>query len=357
MRKWAKRSLLLYLSAFLVLASSSPAQAELSIEDTRKLLQQSLSIVQIDEEISRITQEETAVTLQMIQTEVELTLQEKKLVKTRERLGKVLRSYYKGERASLWLLLFNAESFSQLLRMFDYLTYIYKSDQNALHAYREDYSRLQALNGELTGKKTDLAGLKRDFAKQRSRVLALQQEVDQALKDNPEAAVAVAAQIEQVKTEWREQGLPLFQKYFSAISGAMQQLPGKIIGDKENRYIKGTSLAISDADLTAMLRSANPELEKLTLTFKDGRFTARNTDRDLDASIVGYYTVEENPNRLQFHVEKLDYNGFPLDETTNRSLERDYDLSFTPGLVLPMLHAKEVSTQDGLLTVIFTIKF
>lgn len=357
MRKWAKRSLLLYIAAFLIVASASPAHAELSIEDTRKLLQQSLTIVQIDEEVSRITQEETAVTLQMIQAEVELSLQEKKVAKTRERLGKVLRSYQRGERTSLWLLMFNAKSFSQLMRMYDYLTLIYDSDKVTFRTYREDYARMQDLSSQLVAKKSDLAGLKAEFLKQRSRVLALQREVDQALEDNPEAAAALATQMQQIKTEWREQGLPLFQKYFSAISGAMQKLPQKIIGDKENRYIKGTSLAISDTDLTEMLRSTNPELATLTLTFKDGRFTAKNTDPKLNASIVGYYTVEENPNRLQFHVEQLDYNGFPLDETTNRALERDYDLSFTPGLVLPMLHAKEVSTRDGLLTVIFGLKF
>ncbi|MBC8079245.1 MAG: hypothetical protein H7X86_02795, partial [Gorillibacterium sp.] len=138
---------------------------------------------------------------------------------------------------------------------------------------------------------------------------------------------------------------------------AMQRLPEKIISDKENRYIKGTLLKISDSDLTQMLRSEKTELQTLKLTFTEGQFRAESGDAELSASIIGYYTVEEDPNRLQFHVERLDYKGFPLDETTNRALEKEYDLSLTPGLVLPMLKAKEVTTENGMLTVKFAIQF
>ncbi|MBC8081158.1 MAG: hypothetical protein H7X86_12490, partial [Gorillibacterium sp.] len=202
MQKGLKRLLIIYITVFLSISGITPAYAELSIEETRKLLQQSLTVVQIDQEISRITQEETTITIEIIKSEVEMTLQEKKTAKTRERLGKVLRSYYKGERESLWLLIFNAKSFGQLLRMYNYLSYLYKSDEIAFQAYKAEYRTLKNLRQKLEITKTGLANLKQEFIKQRERVVSLQQEIDQTLDAHPDAAAAIAIQLEQVKSDW-----------------------------------------------------------------------------------------------------------------------------------------------------------
>ncbi|WP_058301853.1 hypothetical protein [Gorillibacterium timonense] len=357
MKRLARLLFAAYLTAFLTISGMSAAHAELQIDEMRELLQKSLTITQIDAEITRIGEEETKVSASLRKAEADMKEQQAHVDRTRERLGQVLRAYYKGDRESLWLLVFRAKSFSQMLTFYDYLTYLYRSDRTALVGYREEYAKLLESHRQLELVQMELASLKAEFIRQRERMIAIQEEIDRKLEEHPDAAAVLAQQMAAVQASWKEKGLPLFQQYFSAMSEAMQKLPEKIISDKEKHYIKGTSLDISDADLTRMLHEEKAELGNLVLTFADGQFQAESQEGELKAIITGHYTVEEDPNRLQFHVDKLEYNGFLLDETTNRSLEKTYDLSFSPGLVLPMLYAKEVKTDNGLLSIRFQIKF
>ncbi|WP_438433391.1 hypothetical protein [Gorillibacterium sp. sgz500922] len=357
MKRLARLLCAAYLTVFLTFSGMSAAQAELNVDETRDLLQKSLTVAEIDAEIARIGTEESQVAASLAEDEAAMRRQEVQVEKTRERLGYVLRAYYKGERQSLWLAVLHAKSFSQLLTFYDYLSYIYRSDRTALIGYREEYVKLEEAHRQLTLKQMELANLKAEFVRQRERMTALQEEIDRQLQEHPDAAAALAKQMTAVQTSWKENGLPLFRNYFTSMSEAMQKLPELILNDKEKRYIKGTLLAISDADLTAMLHEEKSDLQNLSLTFRDGHFTASGKEGDLAASIVGHYTVEENPNRLQFHVDRLEYNGFALDETTRRSLEEAYDMSFAPGAILPMLRAKEVSTDGGMLSIRFQIKF
>lgn len=346
-----------YLTAFLSFSGMSAVLAEPQIDEMRELLQKSLTLTQIDAEIARIGDEEAKVSASIRSAEAAMEEQQGRVERTRERLGQVLRAYYKGERESLWLLLFRAKSFSQLLTFYDYLTYLYRSDRTALVGYREEYDKLLESHRKLELVQLELASVKAEFVRQRERMAAIQEEIDRKLREHPDSAAALAQQMTAVQTSWKEKGLPLFKQYFGAMSEAMQKLPEKVIGNKEKRYIKGTSLSISDADLTRMLHEEKQELAGLALIFENGHFRAQSKEGDLEASIIGHYTVEEDPNRLQFHVDQLEYNGFLLDETTSRSLEETYDLSFAPGLVLPMLRAKEVKTDEGVLFIRFQIKF
>ena len=357
MKRLARLLCAAYLTVFLTFSGMSAAQAELNVDETRDLLQKSLTVTEIDAEIARIGTEESQVAASLNEDEAAMRRQEDQVEKTRERLGHVLRAYYKGERQSLWLAVFHAKSFTQLLTFYDYLSYIYRSDRIALIGYREEYAKLEEAHRQLKLKQMELANLKAEFVRQRERMTALQEEIDRKLQEHPDAAAALAKQMTAVQTSWKKNGLPLFRNYFTSMSEAMQKLPELILNDKEKRYIKGTLLAISDADLTAMLHEEKSDLQNLSLTFRDGHFTASGKEGDLAASIVGHYTVEENPNRLQFHVDRLEYNGFALDETTSRSLEEAYDMSFAPGAILPMLRAKEVSTDGGMLSIRFQIKF
>src|SRR5690606_7286119 len=97
----------------LLLLSFTPStQAELTIDEIQQLLQESLTVSEIDREVARIAEEEKTVALHIRQTEQDITLQNDKVAATREHAGKVLRAYYMGDRDSLWLLLFHANSFS-----------------------------------------------------------------------------------------------------------------------------------------------------------------------------------------------------------------------------------------------------
>ncbi|MEO3947434.1 hypothetical protein [Gorillibacterium sp. CAU 1737] len=357
MKRLARLLFAAYLALFLTVSGAAAVHAELDVDGMRELLQKSLTVTEIDTEISRIEQEQGNVKASIVTAEEQMKVQEKQVDRSRERLGRVLRAYYKGERESLWLLIFRAKSFSQMLSFYDYLSYLYRNDKLAFTQYRDEYNRLMDAHQKLALVQLELENLKTEFIHQKERLLALQNEIDRRLEDHPEAAEVLAREMNAVQTRWKEQGLPLFQRYFSSMSEAMQKLPNRIVSDKEKRFIKGTTLSISDQDLTKLLLEEKPDLKDLTLHFMQGMFQAEGEAENLKATITGHYTVEEDPNRLQFHVDKLEFDGFVLDETTRRQLQEKYDLSFMPGLVLPMLHAKEVAIEQGTMTIKFQIKF
>ncbi|MNG35560.1 hypothetical protein D3C84_1223280 [compost metagenome] len=73
---------------------------------------------------------------------------------------------------------------------------------------------------------------------------------------------------------------------------------------------------------------------------------------NIRVKIVGTYTVENEPqNAIRFHVKQLIFNGLALPDTTRADLEREFDLSFYPQLLIKYVKAKSVTLEDGELTV------
>src|SRR5690606_10763785 len=100
------------LSLMLMVAFAADTSAELSLDDTRALLQESLTISEIDREVERLSGEEVIVGEQIQQTQAAIVQQSDTVERTRRHAGKVLRSYYMGERDQLWLLMLQTDNFA-----------------------------------------------------------------------------------------------------------------------------------------------------------------------------------------------------------------------------------------------------
>lgn len=186
------------IGSILWLTLTTGTRAELTIEETRKLLQESLTISEIDREISRLSQEEQKISEQIIETEKSIVNQQQLVDKSRIHAGKVLRSFYMGERDGLWLLMLNSKSFSDALIVYQYLHAIVENDQRALQKHRKAFQELKDLNLSLALTQSELRVLKAQFIAQRIRVVQLQEQLDSklAVLDNKEE---VLAQIDELR--------------------------------------------------------------------------------------------------------------------------------------------------------------
>jgi hypothetical protein len=356
-----RKCTILYLCFFLYVYSSAQALADPTLDETKELLKKSLTIVQLDQEIGRLSLQDTAVSQQIETTQMDLVEQDQQVTDTREHAGKVLRAYYMGERESIWTLLFTAKSFADAIALYDYLSMIISNDHMLLDNYSNALTDLKTLQVQLVQTQTKLREVKAAFIAQRDRNIALQKEVDAKIQQIPkEEAKIILVKIEDLKATFKLKVVPLFEKYFKGISEVMPIFVNYALKEERNKYIKGTTFVVSDQDLTQFFRSQNQLFENLTFQFKDGQYSVVGKDGDIQASIKGHYTVEENPNRLQFHVDELGYNDHLkeagsteniLDETTRHYMEDRFDLSLSvvkhsQGL----LQAVEVTTENGLLT-------
>jgi hypothetical protein len=352
MIKLLRKITLIYFCIFLFAYSSAQVLADPTLDETKELLKKSLTIVQLDQEIARLSNQDTQVTTQINTTQGDLIKQDEKVAVTREHAGKVLRAYYMGDREPIWTLLFTAKSFADALALYDYLNMIITNDHLLLASYSDSLKDLKALQEHLIQTQSQLREVKTAFIAQRDRNIALQKEVDARLKLIPQdQAQVILTQIDQLKATFKLKVVPLFVKYFQGISEVMPAFVNHALNEERDKYIVGTTFQVNDQDFTQFFRKENKLFENLSFQFRDGMYSVVGVDGDIKASIKGHYTVEENPNRLQFHVDELGYNDNILDETTNRYMEERFNLSisvdkYTQGL----LQAEEVTTENGFLT-------
>jgi hypothetical protein len=347
-----RKFIIVYICIFLFLCSSAYVYADLTLVETKELLQKSLTIVQLDQEIARLSIQDTKVSAQIETTKLDLVKQDQQVIETRAHAGKVLRAYYMGERESIWTLLLSAKSFADAIALYDYLSMIIANDHLLLGSYAASLTDLKTLQAQLVQTQSQLREVKTAFIAQRDRNIALQKEVDARLKLIPkEDAKVILSKIDELKANFKLKVVPLFEKYFAGISEVMPLFVNHALKEERDKYINGTTFQVNDKDFTQFFRSHNKLFENLTFQFQDGKYSVIGIDGDIKASIKGHYMVEENPNRLQFHVDELGYNDNVLDETTRRYMEERFDLSLsvenhTQGL----LQAEEVTTDKGFLT-------
>lgn len=336
----------------------APARAneQQTLDQSRDLLQKSLTITELDREIERLTEQEKRIADQLLQTEAGMEEKQIQMEQAREHAGKVLRAYYMGERNDWWTLLLQTESLGDAIAVYQYLTMIFVNDRKRLTAYADSYQQLNELKEELTAHDEELKEIKEQFINQREQRLALQQEVDEGLANNPEAA-EVFKQMIDLTTAWQEKGLPLFRKYFQAISSEMPSISELLTGDSRSQYMSGLTFQISDQDLISFFRSRNPLFNNLEFSFQDGYFIAEGQEDDVEVTIKGQYVLEMHEvSLLRFYVEELTFNGFVLPDSTNRSLEEEFPLGFSPENIVAFLQASEVSTENGMLTLKLKLK-
>ncbi|CAH0119581.1 MULTISPECIES: hypothetical protein [unclassified Paenibacillus] len=347
------------LCMFIFASLSKPALllAEPTPEETRAILEKSLSVVEIDKEIARIEQQQRDIAARLTSLERELLDKDRLVAEKRGQAGAVLRAYYMGDRDVLLSALFSTKNWNDMLLMWEYYNIIVEHDHKLLHTYMADYRQVRELDEQLQATQAELGALKTSLLAQRERVLGLQSDIDNALAQSadPETMKRLIAELSEF---WQNIGIREVRQYFEALASVMQDLPEMITSDKDSLSIDGLNytVQVKDDQLNAFLRSKNNLFDNFAFAFEQDRLVATGKRNDIIVAIQGHYTVEEEPqNSILFHVDHLLFNGLELPDTTRRSLEEQFDLGFYPKQIMPFLKATEVQIEDGLMKVKLTL--
>ncbi|MCC3372839.1 hypothetical protein [Cohnella sp. REN36] len=330
-----------------------PVFAEPMTDETRQLLEKGLSVVEIDREIDRIAGLRVETQQEIATNESRLAKQEMAIAVQREKAGRVLRSYYMGQKEALWGALLNFRSLPEFLRTWEMMDLLFQSDHDTLREYGREYDRLRDNRDKLDRDKAELARVEADLREQRERVAALQREVEQAIasSSNPEL---LRKQMEEMQRYWQSVGLYEVKRHFRALAQAMNKLPDWVKDHPESLVTSGlkTTLTITDEQLNAFLRTQDDLLKEFAISFRDGKVSLQGSSGSLQVEVVGRYTVENEPkNAILFHMDRLVFNGLALPDATRDDLVREFDLGFYPQDLIKFVKADSVSVEDGKLTI------
>lgn len=327
-------------------------------DDTHQLLEKSLSVVEIDKEIGRIQEQKQALILQLSESEQQLIAHEQQISDKREQAGRILRAYYMGERDFLWSALLSINSLPDLFRIIDYIDIIFSHDKHTLNAYLEQYRSLKEGYAKLEKRETELSAIEEKLNEQRSRVIALEQQLAEQL-DGRSDAERIRLLIKELTSFWESVGNKEVNTYFRALSLAMQKLPDWVQDNKHLLEIKGLqyTLRVPEAELNKFLREQDELFNDFSFQFTNNQVTAKGKNEQIEISVSGHYSVENEPvNGIIFHVDELIFNGFSLPDTTRAQFEEEFDLGFYPQLIIPFLRAQSVEMNDGELVIVLQIK-
>ncbi|MDU7473738.1 MAG: hypothetical protein E7L01_10410 [Paenibacillus macerans] len=348
--------LVLCIFAFLLPAAS---WAETITEEEQQILEQSLSIKEIDREIARIEarQQETETAIRKLSGQ--LAGKNEQIRVSREQAGARIRAYYMGERENLFAALLSVGSLKDFFTVLDYYQLILERDRIVLGKYKSEYADLMNTKHELETVSDDLARMKAELQLQRERVAALQQQVDRSLglSADPEK---LKAMIEDLMVYWENVGLNELRKYFAALSAVMSEFPD-FLNEYEDSLVAekgGYTLTVRQEELNEFLHRKNELLKDIRFSFLENQITVQGSREGLELKVDGHYTVEREPeNSITFHVDRLLFNGLELPDTTRAELERDFDLGFYPKKIVPFVEATEVTISRGTLVVKLKLSF
>lgn len=355
MRQHLHSKIILFTICFLLMVSpTSSAYAELTIEEDRmNILQNSLSIVEIDHEINRIEDKQKELQLKQQALETELTQHKTEMTHHEERAGSIVRSYYMGERNQFLRILLDSDSFRSLQIVAGYYEMIITNDQETLHAFHKKYNELTAVSVELNQSAAELEHLKQNLISQRKRVAALEEEVEKGLSSSSQRDVMEKLIVE-LTSYWNNVGIHEVHQYFNALAVAMENLPSYVQKEPGILSMNGSTytISITEAQLNDFLRSENEIFHDFSFEFSDDYIVASGKRDDLELAVYGHYSVIDEPeNGILFHVDKLIFNQFELPDTTRTMLEQEFDLGFYPQKLLSFIKATGVSTREQTLEV------
>ncbi|MBW7453677.1 hypothetical protein ACFOLF_06625 [Paenibacillus sepulcri] len=345
---FAASALAIWLTVYPVLAQSPED------EEVRRIMEKSLSVVELDKEITRIAEQQKAIAGQLDQSRSSLQTQELIMDKQREEAGAVLRAYYTGERDILMTALLKSGNLADLLTMLDYFNFIFSHDKVTLNEYKQQYNGIQKGIQQLDRESKQLAEVEVRLKEQRDRVSALSKDIDSSLSGRSDEE-KLRQMISELTDFWQNVGLLEVRKYFSALSKAMKNMPDWVQNNKDLLEIDGFNytLSIPEDKLNAFLREQNEMFNNFAFAFTNDAVIVTGKRDGLEVKLTGRYTVEETDEgtAILFHVNELVFNGLVLPDTTRQSLEKEFDLGFYPQRIVSFLKAKSVSIEDGKLIV------
>lgn len=346
-----------YLSAGAPSAVSPPSF--LDNEETRRLLEQTLSSAEIEKEIARITAQQADLERKAEELKTQAAVKQTAIADQQERAGAIIRSYYTGERDGLLAAVLSARSISRVLALYDYYEMIIRRDHDILNEYEEDYRALKATLTAAERSSRELAELKSALQEQKIRVAKLNEEIEGGIRasSDPES---MSALLNEFTKYWENIGLHEVKIYFKALSSAMNRLPQFIQGREGILTRKGMTynLTLREEDLNEFLVSQNKLFKDFGFRFNDGSVIATGSSGGLTLTLTGHYSIQEEPvNGLMFHIDNVVFNGLELPESTRQDLEDEFDLGFYPGKIVSFLKANEVESKNGVLYVKLGISF
>lgn len=335
-----------------------PTLAAPSHEESQ-ILQDSLSIVEIDHEIERISQEQHTLLQRQQELRSNLTVQQEQMTIQRKRAGSVLRSYYMGERDKLLSVVLGAKSIRQLLSLYDYYLLLISHDQDVLQEYESNYQSMRKTEQQVTQASMELETVKTNLLAQRKRIVLLQSRVNDGVNasNDPDTLRKL---IGEMTAYWENVGVYEVNKHFKALAQAMQDLP-QFIQQQQGAMVtngKVITISIREEDFNRFLKSENELFNHFNFTFAQDRIVVEGQQGTMKLRVEGHYTVENEPkNAILFHVDRLVFNGLELPDTTRNKLEKDFDLGFYPQQLISYVRAKEVRTLAGMLEVKLELNF
>ncbi|MDR6776838.1 MULTISPECIES: hypothetical protein [Paenibacillus] len=335
-----------------------PTLAAPSHEESQ-ILQDSLSIVEIDHEIERISQEQHTLLQRQQELRSNLTVQQEQMTIQRKRAGSVLRSYYMGERDKLLSVVLGAKSIRQLLSLYDYYLLLINHDQDVLQEYESNYQSMRKTEQQVTQASMELETVKTNLLAQRKRIALLQSRVNDGVNasNDPDTLRKL---IGEMTAYWENVGVYEVNKHFKALAQAMQNLP-QFIQQQQGAMVtngKVITISIREEDFNRFLKSENELFNHFNFTFAQDRIVVEGQQGTMKLRVEGHYTLENEPkNAILFHVDRLVFNGLELPDTTRNKLEKDFDLGFYPQQLISYVKATEVRTLAGMLEVKLELNF
>ncbi|RUS48455.1 hypothetical protein [Cohnella sp. AR92] len=334
-------------------AYAAPAPSGGFNEETKKLLEKGLTVVEIDREIDRIAGLRAAAEKGIEQTSQKLAEQEIAIVAKREQAGRVLRTYYMGQKDAMWSALLNSRSLKELLATWELMDLLFQSDHKTLKSYEDEYEDLQKGYRTLERNKNELSQVEQELRAQRERIQALQSELDSLLAASGDEE-GMRKMMAEMQAYWQNVGLYEVKQEFRALSKAMSKLPDWLKEHPDALKTSGlkAKLTITDAELNEFLRKQDDRLSQIAIAFASGQMILEGSNGDIKVRIEGHYTIENDPkNAILFHVDKLVFNDLELPDTTRQDLEREFDLGFYPQEFMSYIKADSVELTDGKLVV------
>lgn len=319
----------------------------------KALLEKSLTLIELDQEIERIGQLHLQMEKDLIDTKHRIEKEQAGLKEQKEHMAELLRNYYTGERQSFWGIIFQMKSWTDALEVLEYAHLIFRHDQIVLESYTSTLQQLQAQQQQMKEQQQAQDDLLTNLNLQRANILSLHNEINSELASRPDAD-SLKRLIQEMSNYWLVQGQSLFRTYFRALADAMKDFPDMLKKSNQELSLQDMTyiVRISDQQLNEFLRSKNPMFNDMEFQFESNQVVAVGHHEGMDIMISGKYTVLQKPkNVIKFHITKLQFNGLTLPDTTARELEKRFDLGFYPQKVMSVFKANTISITKNQLAV------
>lgn len=321
--------------------------------DEKELLQQYLTIHEIEKEIERVTHQEAKILTELAEISNRIAEQQDLIRTHKEHAGKIARAYYMGDRNDLLLLLFSANDMQELLRIYDLVSYLFEKDQEALLVFHNQVEELKSLFSQKEKQADELNDLQKHLLAQKSLVKKLDTELATLMAGLTDKEKILLLQ-KQLINDWEDRGIPAFDLFLRTISNSMSSM-GEEFKDQVSLSLTGAKLTISDHEFTALLQKQNELFKDFRISFEHDELTFFGTYQGIVLTMIGSYQLESE-EMVRFRIQQLKYNGFLLPIATANALEAEYDLGIYPRQINDRLRIKEISLTNGELKIIFTLK-